>query len=86
MKKNSHHVLCAVSTECKNPLALIYQQSSMHQKVLEELGLQSLMEMEGVKGQKMAANYVTSFFYQVTLKKALKPDWIHGEINCLKHI
>lgn len=62
----SHFILCDVSTECKNPLALRYQQSQMLRNVLEELEQQSQMEMEGVKGQNIAANYVTSFFYQVT--------------------
>lgn len=66
--KISLFILCDVSTECKNPLALRYQESQMHQNVLEELEHKSQMEIEGVEDQNMAANYVTSFFYQVTLK------------------
>lgn len=47
----------------------------MHQNVLEELGHLSLMEMEGVKGQSMAASYATSFFYQVALTKHSTLIW-----------
>lgn len=65
-----HLMLCHLSTtECKNPLALRYQQSQMHQNVLEELEHKGQMEMEEVKGQDMVANYVTSFFYQVKNKQ-----------------
>lgn len=83
-----HFILCHVSTtECKNPLALRYQQSQVHRNVLEELEHKGQMEMEGVKGQDMVANYVTSFFYQVTLKKQQHSNWFTDLIKktCIKH-
>lgn len=52
--------------ECKNPLAVYYQQSQLHQKVLEELENINQSSADGNKGQDNPASYVTSFFYQVT--------------------
>lgn len=71
--------LVTPSPECKNPLALRYQQSQMQRNVLEELEQQSQMEMEGVKGQNIAANYVTSFFYQLRIVSN-RTMW-----NCLRN-
>lgn len=71
--------LVTPSAECKNPLALRYQQSQVHRNVLEELEHKGQMEMEGVKGQDMVANYVTSFFYQLRIVSG-RTMW-----NCLRN-
>ncbi|GLD52122.1 broad substrate specificity ATP-binding cassette transporter ABCG2b [Lates japonicus] len=51
--------------ECKNQLATKYRQSQLCQKVLEELDHVYRSIGEGVKGQEEAANYATSFLYQM---------------------
>uniref|UniRef100_A0A8C4H7I9 ABC transporter domain-containing protein n=1 Tax=Dicentrarchus labrax TaxID=13489 RepID=A0A8C4H7I9_DICLA len=50
---------------CKNPLATKYRQSQLCQNVLEELDHVNKSTAEGVKGQDEAADYVTSFLYQL---------------------
>lgn len=59
-------MFCVSPPECKNPLALCYQQSTLNQKVLEELEYINQSSADGNKGQDKPASYVTSFFYQVT--------------------
>ncbi|XP_042286920.1 broad substrate specificity ATP-binding cassette transporter ABCG2b isoform X1 [Thunnus maccoyii] len=53
------------AAECKNPLAVKYCQSQLCQNMLEELNHVNQSVAEGVKGQDKAADYVTSFFYQM---------------------
>ncbi|XP_044047465.1 broad substrate specificity ATP-binding cassette transporter ABCG2b isoform X3 [Siniperca chuatsi] len=53
------------AVECKNPLATKYHQSQLCQNVLEELDHVNQSIAEGAKGQDKAADYATSFFYQV---------------------
>lgn len=43
-----------------------YQGSELFHKVLEELNHMNMSTDEGVKGEDEAANYVTSFLYQVS--------------------
>lgn len=57
----------SVSTvECKNPLAAKYRQSQLCQNVLEELNHVNQSVAEGAKSQDKAADYATSFLYQVS--------------------
>lgn len=58
-------LLCLSTAEFKNQLATKYQESELFQKVLEELNHVNQSTDEGVKGRDEAANYVTSFLYQV---------------------
>lgn len=61
-----HFIMLRVSApECKNPLAVHYQQSQFHEKVLEELEHINQSSADGNKGQDKPASYVTSFLYQV---------------------
>ncbi|KAM7394541.1 hypothetical protein PAMP_021337 [Pampus punctatissimus] len=53
------------AAECKNPLAIKYCQSQLCQNMLEELDHVNQSISEGVKGQDKAADYVTSFLYQM---------------------
>ncbi|XP_071360623.1 broad substrate specificity ATP-binding cassette transporter ABCG2b isoform X2 [Trachinotus anak] len=53
------------AAECKNPLATQYRQSQLCQKVLEELDHVNQSIAERVDGQEEAANYATSFLYQM---------------------
>lgn len=61
------------TVECKNSLATKYRQSQLCQNVLEELGHVDQHIAEGAKGHDKAAEYATSFFYQVSqLQKHIK--------------
>ncbi|XP_069545798.1 broad substrate specificity ATP-binding cassette transporter ABCG2b [Brachyistius frenatus] len=51
--------------ESKNPLAIKYRQSKLCQNVIEELDHVNQSVSEGVKGEAEAADYATSFFYQM---------------------
>ncbi|TDH15741.1 hypothetical protein EPR50_G00013110 [Perca flavescens] len=53
--------------EYKNSLANKYRQSQLCQNVLEELGHVDQRIAEGAKGHDKAAEYATSFFYQLAL-------------------
>ncbi|XP_037620517.1 broad substrate specificity ATP-binding cassette transporter ABCG2b isoform X1 [Sebastes umbrosus] len=53
------------AVECKNPLAAKYRQSQLCQNVLEELSHVNQSVAEGAKGQDKAADYATSFLYQM---------------------
>lgn len=58
--------LSLFTVECNNLLATKYRQSHLCQNVLEELDHVSQSIAEGDKGQDEAANYATSFLYQVS--------------------
>uniref|UniRef100_A0A3B4GY75 ATP-binding cassette, sub-family G (WHITE), member 2c n=1 Tax=Pundamilia nyererei TaxID=303518 RepID=A0A3B4GY75_9CICH len=53
------------STNCKNPLAIKYQQSQLYQNMMEELDHVNQSIVDGVTGEDKPANYTTSFFYQM---------------------
>lgn len=52
--------------DCKNPLAIKYQQSQLYQNMIEELDHVNQSIVDGVTGEDKPANYATSFFYQVS--------------------
>ncbi|KAM9315196.1 broad substrate specificity ATP-binding cassette transporter ABCG2b [Pholidichthys leucotaenia] len=53
--------------ESKNPLAVKYRQSQLHQKVMEELEYLNQNVAEGLTDEDEAVNYATSFFYQMRI-------------------
>ncbi|XP_041641615.1 broad substrate specificity ATP-binding cassette transporter ABCG2b [Cheilinus undulatus] len=53
------------AVECKNPLATKYRESKLCQTMLEELDHVNQSIGAGVKGQDQAADYATSFLYQL---------------------
>ncbi|KAM7009465.1 broad substrate specificity ATP-binding cassette transporter ABCG2b [Tautogolabrus adspersus] len=53
------------AVESKNPLASKYHQSKLCQTMLEELDHVTQLIAEGAKGQDQAADYATSFLYQM---------------------
>lgn len=53
------------TAECRNTLAIKYQQSQPFQQVLEELDHVNQSTGEGIEGQDVEANYATSFLYQM---------------------
>ncbi|XP_039661492.1 broad substrate specificity ATP-binding cassette transporter ABCG2b isoform X2 [Perca fluviatilis] len=55
----------SLTAECKNSLATKYRQSQLCLNVLEELGHVDRRIAEGAKGHDKAAEYATSFFYQM---------------------
>lgn len=59
-------MFCLSTDDCKNPLAIKYYQSQLCKNMLEELNHVNQSIAEGVKGQDKAADYVTSFLYQVS--------------------
>uniref|UniRef100_A0A4W6CRG6 ATP-binding cassette, sub-family G (WHITE), member 2c n=1 Tax=Lates calcarifer TaxID=8187 RepID=A0A4W6CRG6_LATCA len=65
MDVTNGELLCLPTDECKNQLAIKYRQSQLCQKVLEELDHVYRSIGEGVKDQEEAANYATSFLYQM---------------------
>lgn len=59
-------LLCLSTADFKNQLGTKYHESELFQKVLEALSQVNQSTNVGVKGQDEAANYVTSFLYQVS--------------------
>ncbi|KAM6940889.1 broad substrate specificity ATP-binding cassette transporter ABCG2b isoform 2-T2 [Lycodopsis pacificus] len=57
--------LVSLTSECKNPLANKYRQSQLCRNVLDELDQVNQSIADGAKGQDEAADYATSFFYQL---------------------
>ncbi|KAK9540663.1 hypothetical protein VZT92_003102 [Zoarces viviparus] len=57
--------LVSLTSDCKNPLANKYRQSQLCRNVLDELDQVNQSIADGAKGQNEAADYATSFLYQL---------------------
>uniref|UniRef100_A0A3Q4GU33 ATP-binding cassette, sub-family G (WHITE), member 2c n=1 Tax=Neolamprologus brichardi TaxID=32507 RepID=A0A3Q4GU33_NEOBR len=62
--KSTPHLL-QTKLDCKNPLAIKYQESQLYQNMIEELDHVNQSIVDGVTGEDKPANYATSFFYQM---------------------